>query len=98
MYSIFSLIFVGCFLLKVCSPNDSYEVAAQTMTDPPPSLTPGSKNTVGRAASWLFFFFFFLALTKQNLNQIENKNNSSNRIQQFLLGGVEESGFEGNVM
>lgn len=95
MYSIFSLIFVGCFL-KVCSPNDSYEVAAQTMTDPPPSLTPGSKNTVGRAASW-FFCFFFLALTKQNLNQIENKNNSSNRIQQFLLGGVEESGFERNV-
>lgn len=49
------------FPLKVCSPNDSYEVAAETMTDPPPSLTPGSKNTVGRAG-WVGFsccFFTF---------------------------------------
>lgn len=96
MYSIFSLIFVGCLFLKVCSPNDSYEVAAQTMTDPPPGLTPGSKTTVGRAAFWLLFFLFF------GSDQTEPK--PDRRWKQFLelktavfIGGVTESGFEGNV-
>lgn len=57
------------FPLKVGDPSDSYDVDAETMTDPPPSLTPGIKNTVGWAG-WggcffvLFcFFFLFLALT-----------------------------------
>lgn len=41
------LTFVGCFY-KPCrtltGPNDSYEMAAHTMTDPPPCLTPGKRH------------------------------------------------------
>lgn len=46
-------------------------MAAQTMTDPPPSLTPGSKNTVGRAAFYLGFLLllFFLALRESKPNK-----------------------------
>lgn len=64
--------------LKPCrtptGPNDSYEMAAHTMTDPPPCLTPGKRHC---GLSYYLFFFFYLAVSKQKQAQIEDKGKLS---------------------
>lgn len=53
--------------LKPCrtptGPNDSYEMAAHTMTDPPPCLTPGKRHC---GLSYFFFFFFIWLSPNKN--------------------------------
>lgn len=64
--------------LKPCrtptGPNDSYEMAAHTMTDPPPCLTPGKRHC---GLSYFFILFFYLAVSKQKQAQIEDKGKLS---------------------
>lgn len=53
--------------LKPCrtptGPNDSYEMAAHTMTDPPPCLTPGKRHC---GLSYYFFIFFIWLSPNKN--------------------------------